>query len=292
MKIMKISFVAQQLRILKENRLASAGAFIILLMILLSILSPWVAPYDPWKTNFDKNGKVEMLKPPNNQFLLGTTLYGRDVLSQMLIGSRVTLLIGFFAGFCSAFIGANIGLISGYYGKITDNILMRITDIVYGMPFEPFIIVMVIILSPPKISTIGLAIILITWRTTARVVRSEVLSIRERPYIILAKIRGADNFRIIYRHIAPNILPLILVYFCASVAWSVIAYASISFLGFGDPNILSWGSMLYEVFANGSIRAWWWFIPPGICLSIFIVSLYMVARCYEEFSNPRLRTHR
>jgi peptide/nickel transport system permease protein len=292
METPKLNFIEQQFIIFKRNRLASVGAFLILLTIVISILSPWIAPYDPWKMNKDKNGKVLMLKPPSEEFLLGTTLYGRDVFSQILIGSQATLLIGFFAGFCAAFLGANIGLFSGYYGKMADNILMRITDIVYGMPFEPFIIVMVIIMSPPKLWTIGLAIILITWRTTARVVRSEVLSIKERPYITLAKIRGASNLRIIYRHIVPNILPLILVYFCASVAWSVIAYASISFLGFGDPNILSWGSMLYEVFAQGGIRAWWWFIPPGICLSIFIISLYMVVRAYEEFANPRLRIQR
>jgi len=292
METPKINLVHQQLVIFKRNRLASVGAVIILFIIFISVVSPWIAPYDPWKMNKDKNGKVLMLKPPSEEFLLGTTLYGRDVLSQILIGTQATLLMGFVAGFCAAFLGANVGLISGYYGKMTDNILMRITDIVYGLPFEPFIIVMVIIMSPPKLWTIGLAIILITWRTTARVVRSEVLSIKERPYITLSRIRGASNLRIIYRHIVPNILPLILVYFCASIAWSVIAYASISFLGFGDPNVLSWGSMLYDVFAQGGIRAWWWFIPPGLCLSIFIISLYVVVRAYEEFANPRLRTQR
>jgi len=135
-----------------------------------------------------------------------------------------------------------------------------------------------------------LTISLLMWRTTARVIRSQVLSVRERGFVKAAKIAGASDLRIIYVHIFPNVLPMTLLYVAFDIAWAVLAEASISFLGFGDPNQVSWGQMLYLAYVSGSIRqAWWWTIPPGLGLSLFVIAVFLVGRQYEKLASPRLR---
>ena len=189
----------------------------------------------------------------------------------------------------SILIGANIGLISGYYGGKLDEILMRFTDIIYGMPFLPFIIVLISLFGRSQWFVI-LAIVLIIWRTSARVVRAQTLALKQRQFVAAAKVRGASDLRIIYRHIMPNILPLLLLYTSFNIAWSIIAEAGTSFLGFGDPDQLSWGGMLYELWISGQSRAaWWWFTAPSASIVLLVSALVFVSRAYEEVANPRLR---
>jgi peptide/nickel transport system permease protein len=282
-------FLVSQYRIIVSHRFGIFGAVIILFFALVGLLAPIIAPHQPWDTLRDVSGKLAILKPPSLQFLMGTTAMGRDILSQMLYATRTTVLIGLVSGLISILIGANMGLLSGYYGGKLDEILMRFTDIIYGMPFLPFLIVLIALFGR-SLWFVIIAICCIVWRTSARVIRAQTLAINQRQFIFAAKARGCSNFRIIYGHIMPNIMPLLLLYTAFNIAWSVLAEAGASFLGFGDPDNLSWGGMLYNLWISGKIRtAWWWFAPPAICIVLLVSALVFVSRAYEEVANPRLR---
>jgi peptide/nickel transport system permease protein len=278
-----------QREIFHGERLGQIGLAILLTFLLVGLFAPYIAPYDAQEKLRDDDGSLKRFEPPSAEHPFGTTRLGRDVLSQVLVGSRIALLVGFLGAFMSVFIGANIGLISGYFGGWIDDILMRITDIIYGVPFLPFVIVLVVILGPGLFNMI-LAIALVQWRSTARVIRSQVLTIKERPYIEAAQAAGGSDARVIYTHILPNVLPLVFLYGAFSVGWAVIAEASISFLGFGDPLSVSWGKMIFTAYTANAIRsAWWWVIPPGLAINLFVISGFLVGRTYEKVTNPELR---
>lgn len=276
-------------RIFEGDRMGQVGLALLLLFTLTGLFAPWIIPHDPTEINRDDDGSALRLDAPSADHVLGTTNMGRDVASQLLIGARVSLVVGFLAAFIAVFIGVNIGLVSGYYGGWTDDILMRITDIAYGLPFLPFVIVLVFLMGPSILSII-IVIGAILWRSTARVVRSQVLSHKERPYVESAESIGASDLRIMYLHILPNVLPLAFLYGAFSVAWAVIAEASISFLGFGDPSMISWGQMLFEAYTADAIRfAWWWVAPPGISIMLMVMSVFFIGRTLERITNPELR---
>jgi peptide/nickel transport system permease protein len=257
----------------------------------MALIAPHIIPYDPNAYNY-VDGKLARLQLPCKAFWLGTTYYGQDVLSQVIVGSRVALIVGFVAAFFLSFIGTNIGLIAGYFGGRLDSLLMRLTDIAFGIPFLPFAVVL-IALTSPSIWNIILTISFLAWRTTARVIRSQVLSLKERPFIKAAKVSGASDLRIMYIHILPNVLPMSFVYVALGIAWATLTEASLSFLGFGDPRMVSWGQILYYAFITGSAwNAWWVVMPPGICITLFVISAFMVGQAYEELVNPRLRKRR
>lgn len=282
-------FLLIQYRIIISHRFGIFGAVIILFFCLVGLLAPFVAPHQTWDTLRDVSGKLAILRPPSWEFLMGTTAMGRDILSQMFYATRTTVLIGLVSGLISILIGANMGLLSGYYGGKLDEVLMRFTDIIYGMPFLPFLIVLIALFGR-SLWFVIIAICCIVWRTSARVIRAQTLAIKQRQFILAAKARGCSNFRIIYGHIMPNIMPLLLLYTAFNIAWSVLAEAGASFLGFGDPDNLSWGGMLYNLWISGKIRtAWWWFAPPAICIVLLVSALVFVSRAYEEAANPRLK---
>ena len=282
-------FLVTQYRIIIGNRFGIFGAIIILFFCLVGLLAPVLAPHQPWDILRDVNNKLAILQPPSLEFPLGTTAMSRDIFSQMIYGTRTTVLIGLVSGLISILIGANMGLLSGYYGGRLDEIMMRFTDIIYGMPFLPFLIVLIALFGR-SLWFVIIAICCIVWRTSARVIRAQTLAIKQRQFILAAKARGCTNFRIIYGHIMPNILPLLLLYTAFNIAWSVLAEAGASFLGFGDPDNLSWGGMLYNLWISGKIRtAWWWFAPPAICIVLLVSALVFVSRAYEEEANPRLK---
>lgn len=264
------------------------GVVLFLFFCLLAAAGEHIAPYDPMAIHYLPNGKVAQVEPPSRAFWLGTTHYGRDVLSQVIVGSRVAFIVGTVSAFFIVFIGTNIGLVAGYYGRRVDDVLMRLTDIVFGIPFLPFAVVLVALLRP-SIWNIILTISCLLWRTTARVIRSQVLSLRERPFVRAARVAGAGDLRIMYVHLLPNVLPMSLLYVAFGVAWAVLSEASLSFLGFGDPQMVSWGQMLYAAYISGSIRhAWWSVVPPGLCITVFTASVFLIGREYERVVNPRL----
>jgi peptide/nickel transport system permease protein len=290
MKLVRVKeFFVTQIRIIMGNKFGIFGAIIILFFCLVGLLAPIIAPHSPWETIRDSNGKLAIMREPSTEFSMGTTAMGRDIFSQMLFATRTTVLIGLVSGLISILIGANLGLLSGYYGGRMDEILMRFTDIIYGMPFLPFLIVLISLFGR-SLWFVIIAICCIVWRTSARVIRAQTLAIKQRQFILAGKARGCSDIRIIYGHIMPNIMPLLLLYTAFNIAWSVLAEAGASFLGFGDPDNLSWGGMLYNLWISGKIRtAWWWFAPPAICIVLLVSALVFVSRAYEEEANPRLK---
>jgi len=277
------------LKTLSRDKVGFAGVCVFFAFFLLAVFGPFLAPYDPMEINYNADGSVKRLLPPCPEHPLGTTRMGRDVLSQLIAGSRVAVIVGVLSAFSVVFIGTNVGLVSGYYGGRVDNVIMRITDVIYGIPFLPFALILVAILGP-GIRNMIIAIALVTWRSTARVVRSQVLTLKSRAFVEAAKVSGASSLRIMYTHIAPNVLPLSLVYVALSMGWGIMTEASLSFLGYGDPLMPSWGKMLYTCYASQAMFiAWWWMLPPGLAVMLLVLSGFMMGRSYEEIANPRLR---
>jgi peptide/nickel transport system permease protein len=280
--------IGQNVRVIFADRLGAFGAIVIIVATLVAIFGPWLISHDPYESLKMANGRMAVLQPPSTEFPLGTTNLARDLLSQMILATRTTMIIGVASGLVSILVGANIGLIAGYYGGRVDNILMRITDVAYGMPFLPFIIVLISLFGR-SISFVILAIVLIVWRTSARVIRAQTMAVKQRQFVMFARARGASDLRIIYRHIAPNILPLLLLYTSFNIAWAIVTEASASFLGFGDPNAVTWGSILQDLWASGYTQtAWWWFIEPSAAIVLLVSAFVFVSRAYEVVANPRL----
>lgn len=231
---------------------------------------------------------VDELAPPTKDHWFGTTHLGRDIFSQTVYGSRTALLVGTLAAVMVTVIGTNVGLIAGYFRGRIDNILMRIVDVMYALPFEPFAMVLVMIFRP-SLTIVILAVGLLTWRSTARIIRSQVLSLANRPFVKAARVAGASDWRILYVHIAPNVLPLALLQLAVSMAFAITAEATLSFLGLGPPQTFSWGTILHAARLSGAWRvAWWWVIPPGVLIMLTVVSVFFISRALEVLTNPRL----
>jgi peptide/nickel transport system permease protein len=272
-----------------SSPVGAAGAIILVVFTLVALAAPLIAPFDPHQVQRMPDHSVAQLLPPSSQYWLGTTYYGRDVLSQLIYGTRVAMIVGVVSAFFITAIGTNIGLIAGFFGGRIDMILMRFTDVVFGIPFLPFSVVLVALLRP-SLGNIILTISCLLWRTTARVIRAQVLSLRERPFVRAVRVAGAGNLRLMYVHILPNVLPMSILYVALGIGWAVLAEASLSFLGFGDPNMLSWGEILYEAYLTGSFRSSWWVVtPPGVCTALLVASAFMIGREAETIVNPRLR---
>ena len=262
---------------------------ILAVFALVALVPDALAPYDPGAYQQASDGRLRALEPPTSDHWLGTTYYGQDVLSQLVVGTRVPLVVGVCSAFFIVFIGTNIGLLAGYFGRRVDDVLMRLTDVAFSLPFLPFAIVLAALFRP-SIWNIIFAVSIIQWRTCARVIRAQVLSLRERPFVLAVRAAGGGHFWILYRHILPNVLPLSLLYGALGIAWSVLAEAGLSFLGFGDPQRISWGQMVHFAFVTATVReAWWWVIPPGICIMLLVFACFFIGRVVEEIVFPRLR---
>ena len=264
------------------------GIAVLIIFLLVGAFGPMLAPYDPGERIRGEDGSLKSLEKPSLDHPFGTTVLGRDVFSQVVVSTRVSLIVGLLASFMSVVIGTNMGLVSGYMGGWVDDVLMRLTDITYGLPFLPFIIVLVVILGPDLYNII-FAIALLQWRQSARVIRSQVLSHKERSYVESARTIGASDLRIMYRHILPNVLPLVFLYAAFAIAFAIIFEASISFLGYGDPLLYSWGKMIFTAYSNDVIRqAWWWVIPPGVSIMLTVMAVFFLGRSLEQITNPEL----
>jgi len=275
--------------LLVRDRFALAGMIIIGLFLLVALFGHMIAPYDPTQTLRSPDGGLARLQPPSMRHWLGTTAYAKDVLSQLLVGTRVAFIVGISAALVVGFISTLLGLLSGYYGRYVDDIIMRFTDFAMSIPTLPIAIVAVAILGS-SLRNIIIVIALLFWRNGARIVRSVVLTEKEKVYVQAARAAGASHTYIMVTHILPNVIPVAFLWMTMSTAFAILAEASLSFLGLGDPNTTSWGQMLNIAFTTGSSRtAWWWVIPPSLCLVLLISSIYVVGRAYEEKTNPKLR---
>jgi peptide/nickel transport system permease protein len=265
--------------------------------VLVGIFAPYIAPYEPLTRQYQTADEILIAKwvepsllGANTDYLLGTTASGYDIFSQLVFGTRAALLVGLLAAVFTAGIGTLVGLIAGYYGGIIDDALMRLVDFMYGLPLLPTVIVLVA-LTGPSLWNIILAVIILQWRATARVIRSQALSLRERPFVKAAQVAGASDWHIISRHLAPNVLPMSFLYGSFAIAWAILTEAGVSFIGLGDPNTVSWGTMLQgaRAYSALSFGAWWWFVPPGVCIGLLVISGFLIGRGYEEITNPKLQ---
>ncbi len=278
------------LRLPLNDPFAVCGLLIYGIFLVTAVFADQIAPYDPTEILYTPEYDLAAdLLPGEEGHLLGTTSLGRDIFSQIVYGTRSALLIGITAAFMVALIGSVVGLVSGYFGGWVDAVLMRLADIAFGIPFLPFVIVLAAFLEP-SIWNVVLAMALVLWRDTGRVIRSQVLTLRSRGYVDAARVSGSSDLKIILRHIAPNILPLSFLYGSIAIGWAILTEASISFLGFGDPQSISWGYMLQDAFASQALakQAYYWFVPPGICIILVVSAGFFITRGYENLLFPKL----
>jgi peptide/nickel transport system permease protein len=276
-------------RTFRRRPMGMVGALMLLSVVFVAIFAPLVAPYDP-EAKIDVEPE-DLLAPPDAEHLLGRDDAGKDVLSQLIYGARVSLTVGFVASFMSMFIGTTVGLVAGYFGGRLDNALMRLVDFLLVIPDLPLMIVFISIWGR-GLWKIILVIGILGWTYNARLVRSQVLSIKERQFVLRARALGAGGLRIITRHIFPQVVPLILAEAVLSISGAIISESSLSFLGLGDPLLVSWGMMLNFAFERAISRmAWWFLLPPGFAIVWVSVGLIMMGTTLEEIVNPRLKTH-
>lgn len=265
-----------------SNRFALAGGAIVILLFALSFLAPYITPYSP-----DELDAYHVLLPPSEGHWLGTDELGRDVLTRIIYGARISLKVGFVAVGIATFIGTVAGLLAGYFGRWIDQLLMRSVDIMLCFPTF-FLILAVIALLEPSIWYIMIVIGLTGWMGVARLVRAEVLSLRERDFILAARALGASDSRIIFRHILPNALSPVLVAATLGVAGAILTESALSFLGIGvQPPVPSWGNMLtagkdYLEFA------WWLSLFPGLAILITVIAYNLVGEGLRDAIDPRI----
>ncbi len=268
---------------LKRNRMAMAGLALVLGLFVVSIFAPWIAPYDPNLIDLK-----QVLMPPSPAHYLGTDTLGRDVLSRIIFGSRVSLKVGFVAVGLATIIGLFIGALAGYYGGWVDSALMRLVDLMLCFPAF-FLILAVIALLEPSIWNIMAVIGLTGWMGVARLVRAEFLSLREREFVTAARALGAGDIRLILRHMLPNALAPVMVSATLGVAGAILTESALSFLGLGvQPPTPSWGNILTAGKDNIEI-AWWLSVFPGLAILITVMSYNLLGEGIQEAIDPRLK---
>lgn len=277
--------------VFKESMIGKIGLVLLIIFSLMAVCSfipPLINPMYHPMTGVDPH--ISYSTAPSLRHWLGTDFIGRDIFCQLLAGARIAFMVGISAAFMSIALGTIIGMIAGYTGKIVDTLLMRLADMIMVMPTLLVVLILSVLFGQLNIWTIVLLIALFRWPGVSRVIRAQTLSLKQRPFVEAAKVAGASHFRIIFRHIMPNVLPLSLLYMTFRVTSAIIIEAALAFLGFGDPGTVSWGMMLQWVWKTGHMfQAPYWLLPPGICISLLTLSFYMLGRAMEEVLDPRLR---
>ncbi len=272
------------LQIMFGQKVAIVGAVILAFFIVLAIAAPLLEPYSTTK----QVGAV--YAGPTAKHLLGLDDGGIDMLSEVIDGARVSMIVGFAAAAVAMLIGGGIGLLSGYFGGKTDVVLMRITDYFLVIPDVPLMIVAAAVFGRSLLNII-LIIGVIYWTSTARLIRAQVKSVRERVYVKRARALGGGHWRLLWNHITPQVAPLLVANTVLTVAIAVFAETYISFLGLGDPSTISWGRLIQNSLGGGAVfhKAWWAIIPPGLCVTVVILAATMLGQAMEDALNPRLR---
>lgn len=286
------SIWTQAFKLLLKNKLAMTGLIILIVMFIFCFIGPLFSPYS--------SGKVDstmMLKPPNAKHLLGTDSLGRDILTRLMQGGRISLTIGIVSMIVSITLGAVLGLISGFYGKLVDGVLMRIADILMSIPSLPLLMIMGAILSEWKMPTqyrlyvVMLMLSFISWPGLARMVRGQVLSLREESYMMAADVLGLKDSKKIFHHLLPNIIPLLIVVATLGVAGSILSESALSYLGLGViPPTPSWGNMIAA--ANNMVdfqkRPWLW-IPPGLAILVTVICINLLGDGLRDAFDPKMK---
>jgi peptide/nickel transport system permease protein len=264
-----------------------AGVLVMVAFILLAVTAPlYIHPDDLSVTQ----ATGPLLAPPQHGYPLGTDPAGRSVLTLVVWGSRTSLAIGLMATFLTMIIGAGIGLVAGHYQGRTGRMMMHVTDWFIALPGLPLAIALAAVIGQGTAS-ITIAIAVTSWTGTARLIRAQTLAVEARPFIERAKALGATDTQLMTRQVLPNVMPLILVSSTLTVASAILAEATLTFLGLGDPTLVSWGSLLNNAFSQGAVTAgaWWYLIPPGVAILVIVLGFTLVGRAVEHVLNARVQ---
>jgi peptide/nickel transport system permease protein len=271
----------------RARRSGMVGLGILLVFILVALAAPLLASKEGLDVT-QATGPV--LAPPSSDYWLGTDENGRSVLTLLIWGARISLFVGLLATLISMVIGTVMGLVSGYFGGVVGAITFRVTEWFLVIPFLPLAIVLATVLGR-GLFNIVLVIGVTSWPGTALLIRSQTLSIKERPYVERAQVIGAGRRHQITKHVLPNVMPMVFANTTLTVAIAILTETTLSFLGLGDPTRTSWGTMLDDAFEVGSITtgSWWYILPPGICVVLVVLAFTLIGQALEEVLNPRLR---
>ena len=277
-------------RLFRSHRSGLFGLALLLFFVALAVFAPLLV--DPDGLDLTK-ATAAPLEPPSREYWLGTDDSGRPILTQLIFGARVSLFVGLFATLISMVIGTVVGLLSGYLQGWGAKVLFRVTEWFLVLPFLPLALILATILGR-GLFNIALVIGVTSRPATALLIRAQTLSIRERPYLERARVLGAGRWHQITRHVLPNVMPMVFANTTLTVAASILTETTLSFLGLGDPTRVSWGSMLDNAFSVGAITtgAWWYIVPPGVCVVLVVLAFTLVGQALEDVFNPKLRERR
>jgi len=284
-------FRKRNVKVMKQimkNPMGALGITILVVFAFIAVFGPTIAPY---KVDVVAGGQFDKYLPQSSEHWMGTDVLGYDIFSQLLYGARTSVIVGIFAAVIASFLGASVGLYSGYVGGWQDEVIMRINDIVLSIPWLVLMIIIAAFLG--EVNMVGLILIigLTGWSGTARLVRAQVLSIRERQFIERAKAIGANDLHIIKAHILPNAFPLVFANTILTVAISILSEATLSFLGMRPVGVVTWGTMLSYAWGSSAflIGLHWWIVAPGLCIVFVVLGFTLFGYALDDILNPKLR---
>jgi peptide/nickel transport system permease protein len=272
-------------RIFTLNRKATIGICLVLFFILVALFGPLFIHTDPGALSND------VLVPPSATHWLGTTQTGQDIFSQLIIGTRVSILWGFATGLVVTMLSVTVGLVAGYMGGIVDDALTLLINVFLVLPGFPLAVVLAAYLPSKGPLTVALVITLTSWAYQARVLRAQTLSMRHRDFVDAARSNGESTWRIIFFEIFPNEIAIVAAGFVGTAIYVILAAAGLEFLGLGDVGVIDWGTMFYWAQNNDALLlgAWWWYVAPGMCIALLGAGLALINFGIDEVANPRLR---
>jgi peptide/nickel transport system permease protein len=272
-------------RFLTRNPKVMFGLSIIVFLMLVAIFGPLMLHNDPNAFSSDT------LLPPSATHWLGTTQTGQDIFTQLVYGSRTTIFWGILTGLASIILAVVVGLTAGYFGGVVDELLSLLINVFLVLPALPLAIVLASFIPYKGPLTVALVIIFTNWAWTARILRAQTMSLRQSDFIEAARSSGETTLRLIFSELLPNEIALVVAHFIGATLHAILAEVGLEFIGLGDPNMVSWGSILYWAENNGALLlgAWWWFVPPGICIALLGSALTLINSGIDEIANPSLR---
>ena len=275
--------------LLKERKAAAIGLGLILFFIVLALVAPLISPYSPTAQSCG-TGPSAVYAPISVHHWLGCDDGGVDMLSELMQGGRISLVVGFAATLVAMVIGGGVGIISGYFGGWIDITLMRITDYLLVIPDLVFAMVIAALWGQSLFHVI-LVIGILEWTSTARVIRAQVMSVKERVYIKRARALGSGHTRVIWKHVLPQVGPLLIANTVITIAIAIYLETALAFLNLEDPTVTTWGTILEHAFNRGAVTAgaWWAIVPDGICIALVCVGCFLLGQAIEDALNPRLK---
>ncbi len=275
-------------RLIQMNRKVAVGLSIISVFLFVALFGPLLTQQDPNAL------AASPLTPPSADHWLGTTQTGQDVFAQLMYGTRSSVLWGFFTGIVVTIISVMVGLIAGYVGGVVDEIISLFINIFLLIPGFPLAVVLASLLPFRGLITVSLVLVVTGWSFNARVLRAQTMTLRSRDFVQAARMTGEHPWRIIFFEILPNEIALVAVGTMGTIIYAIVAAAGLEFLGLGRSTDISWGTMLYWAQNNDALflGAWWWVVPPGLCIALLAAALTLVNFGIDEVANPRLRNER